>query len=158
MLRQSRAYIAVAVAAIWALSFGWSAAAAPYSWVGQSGGDGLWTTPGNWSTDAVPGSGQVAIFSDTTATQPSIDLGNSGSVTVAGLTFNANLNNITITGTNSTVPSLVLNGGSAAAAVTVTGGQDTISAPVQFASDVTVTTTNPSDALTFSGGGSGAYA
>ena len=101
------------------------------------------------------GAGQVAVFSGTTATRAAVDLGAAGSVTVQGLTFNANLNHINITATAAGPPSLILDGGTLAAAVTVTGGQDTISAPVQFQSDVTVTTTNPSDALTFSGGGGG---
>ena len=157
MLRLCRAGIAMAAVAAWFASAGLSAAADPYSWIGQTNGDGLWTTAGNWST-GVPGAGQVAVFSGTTATRAAVDLGAAGSVTVQGLTFDANLNNINITATAAGPPSLILNGGTLAAAVTVTGGQDTISAPVQFQSDVTVTTTNPSDALTFSGGGGGPYA
>jgi autotransporter-associated beta strand protein len=144
--------------AVWAASFPLAVVAdTSSSWIGQAGGGGLWTTSTNWSA-GVPGQAQVAIFSGTTATQTNVDLGAGGDVFVQGLTFNGNLGNISITATSSSAPSLIVNGGSSAAAVTVDGSQDTISAPLQLASDMTVSTTNVSDALTFSGGGGGPYA
>ena len=104
-------------------------ASIPYSWVGQSASDYLWTSPANWNT-GVPGGNQVAVFSDSAATQPTVDLGNGGNITVQGLTFNGNLNNIQITAINPSAPSLILNGGTADAAVTINGGQETISATI----------------------------
>lgn len=48
----------------------------PFVWTGAAG-DGLWTTAGNWSTNAVPGANQVATFAGA----------------CAGLACNATINN-----------------------------------------------------------------
>ena len=57
------------------------------AWAGQTSGDGLWTTAANWTNSVIPGAGSVAVFSNSSATQTTVDLGASN-VTVAGLTFN----------------------------------------------------------------------
>jgi autotransporter-associated beta strand protein len=105
-----------------------------YLWKGQLAGDGQWTTAANWN-NAMPGDGNVAVFSDTTAQKQAVDLGALGDVTVAGLTFNGNLNNIDITATDVSAPILILNGADSPAVVTVNGGAHTISAPIQLPDD-----------------------
>ena len=123
---------------------------ATFNWAGLATGDGKWSTSSNWN-NIIPGPGNVAVFSDPSATRSTIDLGNNGSVTVAGLSFSGN-QNISITATATPQPQLILDGTltGGTAAVSVTGTQS-ISAPLQCNGLVTVTAANPTDNLTVGG-------
>jgi autotransporter-associated beta strand protein len=130
--------------------------ASTYNWAGQTSGDGKWTTAANWN-NAVPGAGSVAVFSDPSATRNTVDLGSSGNITVAGLTFNGNLNNINITATDPSNPSLVLDGTLTGGVATVTvAGSHTISANVQLSTSADVIAVSGTDQLTVSGNVGGA--
>lgn len=121
------------------------------AWNRTAGGAGLWTDVGNWGS-TVPGSADTAYFSSLTATQAAVDLGSLGDVTVKGLSFNKNVSGITIADTSTPGTKLILTG-SSPAAVTVLEGTHTISAPVQFGSDVDVAlgTTYSINKLTIAG-------
>ncbi|MGA2254745.1 MAG: autotransporter-associated beta strand repeat-containing protein [Thermoguttaceae bacterium] len=120
-----------------------------FNWSALAAGNGLWTNPANWDDNEVPGAGDVPVFSGTGATKTAVDLG-TGNVTVAGLVFNKNLNNINISATTNSAAQLILDNGSQPATVTV-GGTHTISAGVQLNSSVQITTTTSADQLTISG-------
>ena len=62
-----------------------AAVAQQYNWQGPTTDD-LWTTVGNWN-NAIPGLGNVAVFSSSLTAGQTVDLGPSN-VTVAGVTFN----------------------------------------------------------------------
>ena len=95
-----------------------------FRWTGA--GDGNWTDVANWN-DTVPGSGNVAVFSDsvTASTTATLD----ADVTVAGLTFNNLVANQVIA--SPTGMTLTLESGSL---VTADDGSHSISANVDITS------------------------
>ena len=117
------------------------------TWTG-SGGDTFWNDAANWN-GGVPFSGSAPVFSDpgvvpgtNTVTLPS------GDTSVSGLTFNTNLNNISLNDEGD--GSSVVDFGSSAGTISV-AGQHAINVPVQLNSDLSVVTTNATDSLTISG-------
>ncbi|MCF8370885.1 MAG: T9SS type A sorting domain-containing protein [Bacteroidales bacterium] len=105
---------------IWAL--GISANAATIAW-DNSSGDGLWSTPTNWSGDVLPGTADDVVFDATSVANCSID-GNYGiksftvdvlytgvvSLGTNALTVTSGFSVASITGFNAGTGSVVLNG------------------------------------------------
>jgi autotransporter-associated beta strand protein len=109
-----------------------------YRWKGTGGA--AWSVAGNWN-NTVPGSTDVAIFSDSASAGATVNLDTD--VTVGGLKFNNKVANQTIASTGGKI--LALASGSK---VTVEAGSHSISANVN--SEGTVTSSGPG-ALTLSG-------
>lgn len=134
----------------------------PYTWTGK-GGNANWSTAGNWSTGAVPGSGNVAIFDADAATtcgancSPTID----SNISVAGInmktgyggTISQGAHTITVGTSGWTMAAGTFAGGSLDITVygdfTLTGGSFTSTSayfnfPGPFGSTSTMTISSPS--------------
>ena len=120
-------------------------------WTG-SGGNGPWTTPGNWTSGSgFPGSSAAIVLGDSHATGGTVDL-LSAAPSVSHLTFDAN-KTITITSTAVGGGRLTLDNGSGPAAVVVSGSGQAIDGKVAVVldSDAWITTSGSSDSLSIAG-------
>jgi hypothetical protein len=88
------------------------------TWDGEAG-DGLWSTPLNWSTDVVPSSTDDIIFNSSNVTDATIDPAFHG--TIAGIQIQSGY-----TGTITQARSLRVNGPFTMASGTFFGNSDTI--------------------------------
>ncbi len=127
----------------------------------NSGTGGSWSTAGNWVASithnviAAPGvrgiAGDTALFGSAAASTVNL---NGASPSLAGVTFNSGSSGYTIAqGTGS--GTLYLNNGGSGASITVSGGNQAISAPVGLVSSVVVSPASGSS-LAISGSISGA--
>jgi subtilase-type serine protease len=112
--------------------------------------DGLWTSGGNWSLGVPNATGAVAKFGTLPAIPTSVAV--NGAKTLGGILFD-NVNSYTITG--GAAEPITLNNGFAAATMTVTNGNHTITAPIILATSANATTA-PGTALNLEGNISGA--
>ncbi len=102
-------------------------------WSG-GGGDGLWTTSGNWSGDVPNAAGVTAKFGTAPGTPTSVSV--NGAKTVGGIIFD-NVNSYTVTGTATDV--ITLDNGIASGAVAVNSGSHTLNAPLALLKSLTIT-------------------
>jgi autotransporter-associated beta strand protein len=112
-----------------------------------------WTETGNWSGGVVPNaSTETARFStaNLVGTDGTVHL--DASQTVNNLLFDNTSNpsvSFNLSTTNASV--LSMNSASGSTAITILNGQHTVSVPISLGAAFSVTTTNPTDALTLSG-------
>ena len=125
------------------------AASAPAAW--SSGSNANWNDTAGAAVHAAPGTFagfstvDTAVFDATSGTLANLD---GAAPSLAAVNFTAGSHAIA-RGTGGT---LTLNGGASPATVTDSGGSDSITAPVQLASNAIVAVTSAADTLTLSGG------
>jgi autotransporter-associated beta strand protein len=120
-------------------------------WIEDGGGD--WTDTGSWSS-TVPGvQGDSALF-DTNLLSGPATINLNASRTVGSVFFDSAANSYTLA--PGTVGSLVFDNDTDDSVLNVLAGVHFITAPVSFTSNLSVLTATPSDAVTLSGGISGA--
>jgi autotransporter-associated beta strand protein len=113
-------------------------------------GNGSWATGANWSTLAVPAQAQGTVTFGTSTTPDTVTL--DGGWTVGTVNFASGYTYTLAPGTGG---SLTLNNGTSPAAINVSSGSHSITAPLTLTSSVAISLSSQSNALTISGAISG---
>ena len=129
-----------------------AAYAATITWT-DGGGDGLWSNTANWSTNAVPGAGDTAVFNGTSVANATVDASYAG--TVAAIQLNSGYTGTVTLARNLTTQGVTLSAGTftiSGYTLTLSGGSVTVnSGGTVVATNATTTFSGTNQTLTCSG-------